>query len=122
VPVLSDTSLAHHPVLAITKPQKSTLHSFWKQLPAPPVQAPILAVQVPPQQMGARCDDCDTPLQSVSDSMDIDMDVDMGGAVESTPFACSDCGKNVCGTCAVVATRRHCLQCATNGRNPRRWW
>jgi hypothetical protein len=72
--------------------------------------------------MGARCDDCDTPLQSVSDSMDIDMDVDMGGAVESTPFACSDCGKNVCGTCAVVATRRHCLQCATNGRNSRRWW
>jgi hypothetical protein len=25
--------------------------------------------------MDARCDDCDTPLQSVSDSMDVDMDV-----------------------------------------------
>jgi hypothetical protein len=61
--------------------------------------------------MDARCDDCDTPLQSVSDSMDVDMDVDMGGAVESTPFACAE-----------VATRRHCLQCATNGRNSRRWW
>jgi uncharacterized protein with PIN domain len=107
------------------KPQKSTLHSFWKQLPAPPLQTPSFS-RLPKAQSietgSSRCDDCDTPLQSVNDSMDIDMDVDMDGAVESNPFACSDCGKNVCGTCAVVSTRRHCLQCATNGRNSRRWW
>jgi hypothetical protein len=113
------------PIPAVSKPQKSTLHSFWKQLPAPPVQptsytSPPLQTD-PPSQL-PRCDDCDTPLQSVSDSMDVDVDVDMGGAVESNPFACDDCGKTVCGTCAVVSTKRHCLQCATSGRNSRRWW
>jgi hypothetical protein len=83
---------------------------------------PILAEQVSSQL--PRCEDCDTPLQAEHDSMDVDMDMDMdmGGSVESSPFACNDCGKNVCGTCAVVSSTRHCLQCATNGRNSRRWW
>ncbi|KAF1914079.1 hypothetical protein BDU57DRAFT_456407 [Ampelomyces quisqualis] len=112
----------HQPALALSKPQKSTLHSFWKQLPAPPVQ-PAFAVHPPLQSLHAhppRCDDCDTPLQSVNHGMHVDMD--MGGAVESHPFACIDCGKHVCGTCAVVSTQRHCLQCATSGRNSRPWW
>lgn len=123
-PVPSDAPHVQQPMLAISKPQKSTLHSFWKQLPAPPVQ-PIFSLQPQLQSPAAhlpRCDDCDTPLQSVNDSMDVDMDMDMGGAVESNPFACADCSKNVCGTCAVVSTQRHCLQCATSGRNSRRWW
>ncbi|EFQ92776.1 hypothetical protein CFE70_009122 [Pyrenophora teres f. teres 0-1] len=110
--------------IAVSKPQKSTLHSFWKQLPAPPVQ-PIFSVPVqqnqPPSQLPT-CDDCDTPLQSGNDSMDVDMDVDMRDPLERCPFACNDCGKNVCGTCAVVSTTRHCLQCATSVRNSRRWW
>ncbi|KAF2818760.1 hypothetical protein CC86DRAFT_450399 [Ophiobolus disseminans] len=121
----SDVTPVQQPTQAIAKPQKSTLHSFWKQLPTPPVQPSIFSALPPPQRFDAqspRCEDCDASLQSVNDSMDVDMDVDMSGAVESNIFACSDCGKNVCGTCAVVSTRRHCLQCATNGRNSRRWW
>jgi hypothetical protein len=121
----SDATPAQQPTLAISKPQKSTLHSFWKQLPAPPVQQPIFSYQTQQQQIDAQlqhCDDCDTPLQSVNDSMDVDMDMDMGGAVESSPFACGDCGKNVCGTCAVVSARRHCLECATNRRSSGRFW
>ncbi|KAH7078676.1 hypothetical protein BKA63DRAFT_541454 [Paraphoma chrysanthemicola] len=124
-PVPSDPTPSQQPAVTFAKPQKSTLHSFWKQLPAPPVQAPIFSMQPPVQPIDTRlpcCEDCDSPLQSVNDSMDIDMDVDMGGSVESNLFACSDCGKNVCGTCAVVSTKRHCLQCATSSRNSRRWW
>ncbi|KAF2027009.1 hypothetical protein EK21DRAFT_72909 [Setomelanomma holmii] len=123
-PVPSEPVPFQLPATTTSKPQKSTLHSFWKQLPAPPVQ-PIFSmpsqVQQPDSQL-PRCEDCDTALRSVNDSMDVDMDMDMGGAVESNPFACSDCGKNVCGTCAVVSTKRHCLQCATSSRNSRRWW
>lgn len=120
-PMPSEPMPTQQPTLAISKPQKSTLHSFWKQLPAPPVQ-PIFALpqQQPTQSHLPCCDDCDTPLQDADDTMDVDMD--MGGAVESNPFACIDCNKNVCGTCAVVSTQRHCLQCATRGRNSGRWW
>jgi hypothetical protein len=117
-PISSDTMALQD--TTISKPQRSTLHSFWKQLPAPPTQPPSFASRSQPQLPS--CEDCDTSLQSVNDSMDVDMDVDMGSAVESHPYACSDCGKNVCGTCAVVSSRRHCLQCATRGRNSRRWW
>ncbi|EMD89619.1 hypothetical protein COCC4DRAFT_186031 [Bipolaris maydis ATCC 48331] len=107
--------------LAISKPQKSTLHSFWKELPAPPVQ-PIFSIPVQLNQSSsplARCDDCDTPLRGEHDSMDIDMDTDLEGSVEGSSFACNDCGRNVCGTCAVVSATRHCLQCATTGNNSR---
>ena len=45
--------------------------------------------------------------------MDVDMDLD--GSAENSPFACCSCGRNVCGTCAVVGMKRHCLQCATHG-------
>ncbi|OAK94507.1 hypothetical protein IQ06DRAFT_286598 [Phaeosphaeriaceae sp. SRC1lsM3a] len=119
-PVPSETTSMQLPISVVSKPQKSTLHSFWKQLPAPPVQ-PIFTQ--PPQQLDAqlpRCDDCDSSLQGSDNSMDVDMD--MGGAVERNPFACADCNKSVCGTCAVVSTQRHCLQCATSGRNSGRWW
>jgi hypothetical protein len=121
-PVPSESIPTQQPTPSLSKPvQKSTLHAFWKQLPAPPVQ-PIFHISHQQQEtQGPRCDDCDTPLQSVNDSMDVDMDTDMGGIVESSPFACSDCGKNVCGTCAVVSARRHCLQCATSGRREGKW-
>ncbi|KAF2000261.1 hypothetical protein P154DRAFT_522734 [Amniculicola lignicola CBS 123094] len=105
--------------------QKSTLHSFWK-LPTPPVQAPLFQAQQQPQQHvwnGPRCEDCDVQLRGDGDGMDVDMDVDMdmgGGA--TSQFGCNDCGKNVCGTCAVVSMTRHCLSCATTGRQSRRWW
>ncbi|OAL52716.1 hypothetical protein IQ07DRAFT_381151 [Pyrenochaeta sp. DS3sAY3a] len=125
-PIPSDTLIAQQlPAQTTVKSQRSTLHSFWKQLPAPPVQALTFSTPAPTVQQALhqdRCEDCDTVLQSENDSMDVDVDMDMGGAVESRPFGCSDCGKNVCGTCAVVSTKRHCLQCATSGRNSRRWW
>ncbi|CAO2657127.1 Nn.00g032530.m01.CDS01 [Neocucurbitaria sp. VM-36] len=123
-PIPSETLPPQQPSQAAVKPQKSTLHSFWKQLPAPPVQPLSFAVPTPVQQEMAqgRCEDCDTLLRSDNESMDVDVDMDMGGAVASSSFACSDCGKSVCGTCAVVSNRRHCLQCATSGRNSRRWW
>jgi hypothetical protein len=58
--------------------------------------------------------------------MDVDMDVEMNGGSTSgngkNLFACNDCGKSVCGTCAVVSRTRHCLGCATKGRHSRRWW
>ncbi|KAF2192099.1 hypothetical protein K469DRAFT_716587 [Zopfia rhizophila CBS 207.26] len=119
-PILSDShpQPQHAPVV-----QKSTLHSFWK-LPAPPVQPPTIHIQhhqVAPQTWNApRCEDCDTPLQSETVGMDVDMDLDGNGA--GNQFACQDCGRSICGTCAVVASARHCLQCATTTRKSGRWW
>ncbi|KAF2653548.1 hypothetical protein K491DRAFT_717942 [Lophiostoma macrostomum CBS 122681] len=102
--------------------QKSTLHSFWN-LPAPPVQpAPA---QNQPLQMIPRCSDCDRQLISQTEAMndDLDIDMDIGGNGEDTSaFSCADCGKNVCGACAVVSNARHCLQCATTGSRSGRWW
>lgn len=111
-------------------PQKSTLHAFWKQLPAPPVRPHIFPLQPrhPPHTLLPRpqCDDCDAVLHSESghldSSMDMAVDVDMGDAAETSAFACHACGKRVCGTCAVVATRRFCLGCATSGGRGSRWW
>ncbi|KAL5114965.1 hypothetical protein ACEQ8H_007138 [Pleosporales sp. CAS-2024a] len=120
-PVSTSNAPKQQQMLALSKPQKSTLHAFWKQLPAPPVQ-PIFSR---PQQLDEqlpRCDDCDASLQCTNDSMDVDMDPVMACAVERGPFACTDCGKNVCSACAVVSARRHCLQCATDNRNPACWW
>ena len=45
----------------------------------------------------------------------MDIDVDMDSAGSASPLACRDCGRNVCGRCAVVGDVRHCLQCATHG-------
>lgn len=115
-PIPSDLNPPNQPTITISKPQKSTLHSFWN-LPVPPVQAPIFTYQARQQnqEQGLRCDDCDAQLEIDSDGMDVDMDLD--GTAESSPFACHECGKNVCGTCAVVSTARHCLQCATAGKS-----
>lgn len=125
IPTTTPQSLPIQPSTLVTsKPQKSTLHSFWKQLPAPPVQ-PIFSAPAQQDQsllQLARCEDCDAPLQSENDSMDIDMDTEYADVADCSPFACNDCGRNVCGTCAVVSATRHCLQCATTGRNSRRWW
>ncbi|ORX98425.1 hypothetical protein BCR34DRAFT_548059 [Clohesyomyces aquaticus] len=126
-PILSDSHTHASTPASVPAPavQKSTLHAFWK-LPAPAVRpvAPTIQIQhhqVAPQTWDApRCDDCDTTLHNDTDGMDVDMDVD--GPNLSSPFACRDCGKNVCGMCAVVSNTRHCLQCATTGRNSRRWW
>ncbi|KAF2110369.1 hypothetical protein BDV96DRAFT_501234 [Lophiotrema nucula] len=120
-PVMSES----HPSVVQHAPtvQKSTLHSFWK-LPAPPVQAPAMQVQhdqaAPANWEAPRCDDCDAPLQHDSNAMDVDMDFDGSGS--DSQFACHDCGRKICGTCAVVSNSRHCLQCATTSRDSGRWW
>jgi hypothetical protein len=103
------------PALTVTKPQKSTLHSFWN-IAAPPVQTPLFSYQTPLSQAGGagpRCEDCDARLGVEEAGMDIDMDVD--GMGDEGTFSCSECGRNVCGTCAVVGDVRRCLQCATHG-------
>jgi hypothetical protein len=108
-------------------PQKSTLHSFWN-IRAPPVQSPIFQLhqQVAPTSWNApRCEECDAPLQAEADdalAVDMDVDMDAGDGVGRSGFACGECGKNVCGTCAVVGDARCCLQCATEGRRVGRGW
>lgn len=127
-PILSSEPVHQEQQPHVAPVQKSTLHSFWKQLPAPPVHAPTAPMQH--DQLAAngwnapKCEDCDASLQS--ESGDMDMDIDMDGTSTSngsvSPFACNDCGKNVCGTCAVAANARHCLSCATTERRSGRWW
>lgn len=111
---ISSSISTHEPAIAVSKPQKSTLHSFWN-ISAPPNQAPIFSYQTAPQQgeQGPRCEDCDAHLDTEVDLLDVDMDMD--GAAGSGLFACHGCGRSVCGTCAVVSSARHCLQCATRG-------
>ncbi|CAI6335638.1 unnamed protein product [Periconia digitata] len=111
-PIMSDT-LPSQPAQAAPKPQKSTLHAFWK-LPAPP---PIFHQQQAQISHAPRCEDCDSELQTEADGMDMDMDMD-GLSIQNS-LACNECGRKVCATCAVVSNTRHCLPCAT--RHSRRW-
>ncbi|KAF3045685.1 hypothetical protein E8E12_011215 [Didymella heteroderae] len=65
------------PALTVTKPQKSTLHSFWN-ISAPPVQTQIFSyhtTQSPTGTQGPRCEDCDARLDMEEGGMDVDMDV-----------------------------------------------
>ncbi|UPX13543.1 uncharacterized protein EKO05_0004049 [Ascochyta rabiei] len=106
---------ATQPAIVVSKPQKSTLHSFWN-ISAAPVQTPIFSYHTAPQQReheGPRCEDCDARLAVDVGVMDVDMEMD--SAEGASQFACCECGRNVCGTCAVVSEARHCLQCATRG-------
>ncbi|PVI03328.1 hypothetical protein DM02DRAFT_612248 [Periconia macrospinosa] len=120
-PILSEPTLPPQPLptIPLAKPQKSTLHAFWN-LPAPPVQPIFHQAQQQNQFLEVpRCEDCDTSLQTEADGMDVDMEID--GDFGGSPFSCNECGRKVCGTCAVVSDARHCLQCATSTRNSRRW-
>ena len=117
----SEALSSEQPAIAVSQPQKSTLHSFWGQISAPPAEAPIFRYQEPRHEtlQAPCCEDCDAALQSELNSVDIDMD--MGSEMDSNQFACYDCGKSVCSTCAVVSVARHCLQCATRGGSSNRW-
>ncbi|KAF2735535.1 hypothetical protein EJ04DRAFT_576026 [Polyplosphaeria fusca] len=105
--------------------QKSTLHTFWNistPAPAPPLQHPQ-AIQIHHDQLAPhtwdapRCEDCDASLHA-EDSGAMDVDGGIGSA-----FACRECGKRVCGTCAVVGRARCCLGCAMMaGGRAGRWW
>lgn len=115
-PVPSDPQPpAQQPAITVSKPQKSTLHSFWN-IAAPPAQAPVFSYQTTPTHDHAhvpRCEDCDVQLEVEEGGMNVDVDMDSAGS--ASPLACHDCGRNVCGRCAVVGDVRHCLQCATHG-------
>ncbi|KAF2632815.1 hypothetical protein BU25DRAFT_330395 [Macroventuria anomochaeta] len=113
-PIPSDL-LPAQPAIVVSKPQKSTLHSFWN-ISAPPAQAPLFSYHTTQQQdaaQGPRCEDCDARLEVDEGGMDVDMDMDGAGC--ASVFVCCECGRSVCGTCAVVGDKRHCLQCATHG-------
>ncbi|KAJ4286437.1 hypothetical protein N0V90_013137 [Kalmusia sp. IMI 367209] len=116
-PILSDT-LPSQQAPAAQKPQKSTLHTFWNIISAPPMQPPPVQMPHGHDTNAPHCEDCDTPLEKDANDMDVDMEVD--GPRERNSFACIECGRNICGKCAVVSSTRHCLQCATSGT--RRWW
>ncbi|KAF1365953.1 hypothetical protein EJ07DRAFT_92683 [Lizonia empirigonia] len=112
-PIPSDPLPPTQPAIVVSRPQKSTLHSFW-HISAPPVQAPIFsyqAVHTQCSEQGPRCEDCDAVLDADGDGMDVDMD----GVAGLKLFACHECGKNVCSLCAVESSARHCLQCAIHG-------
>ncbi|KAJ4990430.1 hypothetical protein SVAN01_04092 [Stagonosporopsis vannaccii] len=112
---ISSAPTPPQPAIAVSKPQKSTLHSFWN-ISVPPVQAPLFSYQTTYTQhsgQGPRCEDCDARLEADESGMDVDMDGD--GGESGSLFACCRCGRSVCGMCAVVSDQRHCLQCATHG-------
>lgn len=114
-PIHSEPQPPTQPAITVSKPQKSTLHSFWN-ISAPPVQAPVFSYQATQHQhnaQGPRCDDCDSQLKA--EEGDMDMDIDMNGSEGAWAWACHNCGRNVCGRCAVVSDARLCLSCATHG-------
>src|SRR4051794_26608390 len=86
-PIMSEPQPAPSQQPHSTSIQKSTLHSFWK-IPAPAVQPPSIHItqhQVSQQAWNApRCEDCDAPLHTEADGMDIDMELD--GRVEGNQF------------------------------------
>ena len=64
----------------------------------------------------ATCEDCETTLSTQdSDTCMGGMD---GGEMDGANYACRSCGREVCGTCAVVEVGdgRECLQCRTSTR------
>lgn len=114
-PIPSEPQPPTQPAVTVSKPQKSTLHSFWN-ISAPPAQAPIFSYQATYAQHNEhrpRCEDCDAQLEAEEGGMDIDMDMD--GVEGASSWACHSCGRNVCGMCAVVGDARHCLPCVTHG-------
>ena len=66
------------------------------------------------------CEDCDASLNPENgDGMDVDMmDIDTNGG---SGHACTNCGKNVCHSCAVsnLGADRKCLMCA--GKKKQVW-
>lgn len=107
-PLLSQPSLSAPQVSE--KPQKSTLHSFWRIPQQPPVST-VMAIDSGPilaSNFGRKCEDCDSLLQG-EDAMDLD-------GVEAQDKTCCSCRRHVCDTCAVLDNERICLACASARR------
>ncbi|KAF7923605.1 hypothetical protein EAE99_006864 [Botrytis elliptica] len=118
-------------------PHQASLHSFW-QLPSNRQISPssdssyTSSTSVSPKTIThphlipTNCEDCDASLANTEggDEMDVDtiMDIDMYGAGE-TNHVCTNCGKQVCHSCAVsnLGVERKCLGCAGSNRNERKW-
>jgi hypothetical protein len=62
----------------------------------------------------SHCEDCVTPLdgEGGGDSMDVDMMID--DSTDGGNYGCTNCGKQVCHSCAVsnLGAQRMCLNCA----------
>lgn len=118
-------------------PHQASLHTFW-QLPSNRQISPssdssyTSSTSVSPKTIThphlipTNCEDCDASLANMDggDEMDVDtiMDIDMYGAGE-TNHACTNCGKQVCHSCAVsnLGVERKCLTCAGSNRNESKW-
>ena len=110
VPSQQTLSVAPQPT---EKPQRSTLHSFWR-LPQQPSTSTAMAVDPGPGIMTSnllelRCEDCERPLRN-QDAMELD-----DGMLEQET-ACGLCRRHVCDTCAVLGNERICLACASRAR------
>jgi hypothetical protein len=72
---------------------------------------------MPPSYFQAtNCEDCDAILVDGgdSDSMDVDVMMDIVMSGEGGSHACSSCGRQICRSCAVsnLGAERKCLMCA----------
>jgi hypothetical protein len=95
---------------APSRPQKSTLHAFWKISTSPPIHEDSMQLDNGHNANAgsdqSRCEDCDQALRN-SNSMELDQDV-----LEQRT-ACAVCQRHVCDTCAVAGHERVCLSCAS---------
>lgn len=95
--------------VAATRPQKTTLHTFWK-IAQPPSTALNPGVVSPACSSARgltvdwelRCEDCNHGLRN-DDAMDLD---------DAQGTACHRCRRHVCDGCAVTWNERVCLPCA----------
>lgn len=101
---------------------QTSLHSFWA-LPSrsSSCSSSEAASSSPPPNLthqSTSCEDCATTLMSANgDAMDVDMDIDMYSG--SNDYGCTQCGKQVCHSCAIsnLGAQRRCLNCASK----RKW-
>ncbi|KZF24182.1 hypothetical protein L228DRAFT_281285 [Xylona heveae TC161] len=103
-------------------PLQSSLHAFWS---LPQARTTSSMVENPFRGPAAgfirdldtsRCEDCDAELSHVAGDMEYMEMMDTGASgYNSDDLRCRACGKLVCGTCAVLADVRVCLQCAMSG-------
>lgn len=102
------------PTAPLEPKQQPSLHSFWKNLPAPntPPQQQQVATPTILGENNAACEDCGVGLgEEEEDAM---MDDGAGYGFETYINACSACARVVCFSCSVsnLGEQRRCLRCA----------
>lgn len=102
--------------------QQSSLHAFWA-LPSARQSSPSsissnssvntpLSIAANSYFQPTNCEDCDAPFAQDNEDVDMMMDIDSDGG----NHACTNCGKQVCHSCAIsnLGKDRKCLNCAGN--------